>query len=181
MSLLNDLLDLSKLEAGKIVYSMHECDLMEITSTVIGEMTAFAEEKKLKIEITVTESNVSGVFDGERIMQVVRNLLSNAIKFSEKETAIQVVIGKSTGNLICRISNRGMGIPELELKTIFNKFVQSSTTKTGAGGTGLGLAICKEIINQHRGNIWAESKAGGETSFIFEIPKIAIKAAEQIA
>jgi signal transduction histidine kinase len=181
MSLLNDLLDLSKLESGKIVYSMRESDLSEITSSVVSEMTAFAEEKKVKVKVDSLESKVSGIFDGERVMQVVRNLLSNAIKFSEKETTIQITIGQSAENLICQVTNQGLGIPESELETIFDKFVQSSKTKTGAGGTGLGLAICKEIINQHGGKIWAESKENGETRFIFEIPRTALKVITQIA
>lgn len=181
MTLLNDLLDLSKLEAGKIIYSMKESDLTEVSSSVLSEMKAFAEEKGLKTELVATESKVLGIFDNERVMQVVRNLLSNAIKFSEKGSTIQIVINQSDEHLICHVLNRGHSIPESELETIFDKFVQSSKTRTGAGGTGLGLAISKEIIQQHGGRIWAESKLNGETKFIFELPKTVTKAVQLAA
>jgi signal transduction histidine kinase len=175
MSLLNDLLDLSKLEAGKINYSIKETDLAELASSIISEMKAFAEEKGLKTEIVASKQSASGLFDGARVMQVVRNLLSNAIKFSEKGSTIRIAIGQSPEKLTCLVSNQGLGIPETELETIFDKFVQSSKTRTGAGGTGLGLAISREIIQQHGGKIWAESQMNGLTKFTFELPRTGAK------
>ena len=74
-----------------------------------------------------------------------------------------------------------MGIPESELELIFDKFAQSSKTRTGAGGTGLGLAICKEIVEQHGGKIWAESKANGETIFTFRLPLATVKTIQEAA
>ncbi len=170
MKLLNDLLDLSKLESGKVDYLFEDQDLTEILFLVSSEMKAFAEEKGISVEVD-SALRIIGNLDKTRLMQVVRNLLSNAIKFSEKNSLIRIQVEKKDEVLRCSFVNRGIGIPEAELESVFDKFVQSSTTKTGAGGTGLGLAICREIINQHGGKIWAECDPKGETRFIFEIPQ----------
>ncbi len=171
MLLLNDLLDLSKLEAGKITYSMQELDFAEMVRVVTSEMSAFAEASELQMEFTSHASKVMGVFDGGRIMQVLRNLLSNAIKFGQRGTTIQITLSESTEFIQCQVVNVGVGIPDTELETVFDKFAQSSKTSSGAGGTGLGLAISREIILQHGGRIWAESESGKETKFTIELPK----------
>lgn len=171
MNLLNDLLDLTKLEAGKVIYSMRESDLCAVANSVCTEMKGFAEEKGLSLTVIATDSEVISVFDEAKIRQVIQNLLSNAIKFSTKSTTIQIELSQTPEKIRCQITNCGVGVPESELDSIFDKFVQSSKTKTGAGGTGLGLAICKEIIVQHNGRIWAESELNKETRFIVELPK----------
>ena len=172
MTLLNDLLDLSKLEAGKIEYTKKETSLISIVASVGSEMSAFAQEKGLKLQIPSDSNNeYIGIFDGERIMQVIRNLLSNAIKFSERGTTVCITLEESTDTLSCIVINDGVKIPDSELLSIFDKFSQSSNTKSNAGGTGLGLAICKEIIAHHHGEIWAENMHNGRTKFTFKIPK----------
>lgn len=168
MVLLNDLLDLAKLEAGKVEYSMREGDLAEIAKAAEREMSAFAGEKRLKLEVTSCEAR--GTFDTDKILQVLRNLVSNAIKFSDADTKVRIRVDVANAKLRCQVENQGLGIPATELGMIFDKFVQSSKTRTGAGGTGLGLAICKEIVEQHGGKIWAENVAGGKTVFTFELP-----------
>ena len=104
------------------------------------------------------------------------NLFSNAIKFSPRENAIEVTIADSdlAGRgraLHCIVSDNGVGIPETERETIFEKFVQSSKTNTGAGGSGLGLAICREIIHLHGGAIWAAASPSGGAAIHFVIPR----------
>ncbi|MGE0528433.1 MAG: sensor histidine kinase [Bdellovibrionales bacterium] len=170
MVLLNDLLDLSKLEYGKVIYNMQEGDFCAKATHVCAEMTAFAEEKELKLELDFKETRISGVFDHEKVGQVMRNLLSNAVKFAHRNTTIRVRVDCGPGFVRFQIGNRGVEIPEAELEMIFGKFVQSSNTRTGAGGTGLGLAISKEIVVQHGGKIWAENGVNGETLFTFELP-----------
>ncbi len=170
MRLLDDLLDLSKLEAGKVVYSMQEASLIEAVHSVRSEMLALAEEKRLSLEVHAKVQQVDGVFDRDKIMQVLRNLVSNAIKFSTSGTRIHIQLNRTQDCLSCSVSNYGVGIPAGELESIFDKFVQSSNTRTGAGGTGLGLAISKEIVEHHSGRIWAESQVGGETKFTMELP-----------
>lgn len=183
LTLLNDLLDLSKLESGTVNYSINILDLVATCEIVISELQAFAEEKKLKVEIISGEKPVMASFDQEKIIQVLRNLLSNAIKFSSENSLIQTKIQKQDNSVRVTVINHGIGIPKNELESIFDKFIQSSKTKTGAGGTGLGLAISREIIRQHDGRIWAECENNNETHFIFEIPLAAksTQTAQEIA
>jgi PAS domain S-box-containing protein len=169
MKLLNDILDLSKLEAGKVEYVMEEGDLAEVVQAVGTELSALMEEMGLKLAVEGVP-HPTCVFDKDKIMQVLRNLLSNAIKFSDKGSLVRVELGRSANGITCSVVNRGVGIPASELESVFDKFVQSTKTRTGAGGTGLGLAICKEILAQHRGRIWAQSQPGGETTFTLELP-----------
>ncbi len=105
------------------------------------------------------------------------NLLSNALKFSPPRTDICITLrttetGQSSVMLAVEVADQGVGIPPDELDTIFDKFIQSSRTRSGAGGTGLGLAICREIAAAHGGRIWAENNPGGGTSLFVEVPQI---------
>lgn len=171
MELLNDLLDLAKLESGKMTYSMAPGDLIVLCDRIKSEMSAFATEKNLKINLHLEKTqDFIIIMDISRIGQVIRNILSNAIKFSIPCTEIGIHIEQSSQSVTCHITNTGTGIPQSERETIFDKFVQSSKTKTGAGGTGLGLAICKEIIMSHHGKIWITSSDDSLTTFTFEIP-----------
>ena len=174
MNLLNDLLDLAKLEANKIIYCLTDNDLNEVALTAARELRAFSEDHGVSIKISQNNNPALATFDSSRILQVLRNLLTNAIKFSEKGSSISVKIDTTPTDVICTISNQGVGIPESELDSIFDKFIQSTRTRSGSGGTGLGLAICKELITQHGGEIWAENHPP-ETCFIFKIPKSKLK------
>jgi signal transduction histidine kinase len=177
MALLNDLLDLSKLEAGKVTYDLRALDIADVLRSVATEMDAFAEEKGRVIHLDLPQQPLIADFDREKLSQVLRNLLTNAIKFSFDASTIRLSAEEVGSELRCTVSNDGPGIPTNELETIFNKFVQSSKTRNGSGGTGLGLAICREIIHQHGGKIWAESAPGEPTRFILQIPKNAQAAA----
>lgn len=173
MQLLNDLLDLAKLESGKMEYHLARTDLMQVCDQVTSEMSAFASEKKLKLITKWSlDQDFGCMMDKARIAQVLCNIVSNAIKFSLPETEIVVELSSSNNLLTCSISNKGEGIPGNELESVFDKFVQSSKTRTGAGGTGLGLSICREIIIHHKGKIWAECNHNGLTSFIFTLPQM---------
>jgi signal transduction histidine kinase len=103
-------------------------------------------------------------------MQVLRNLLSNAVKFSPDGGRIELSLQSDAQSVVVGVRDHGVGIPEAELETIFDQFVQSSRTKTGAGGTGLGLAICREIVTAHRGHIWAENRPEGGAALFFTLP-----------
>lgn len=170
MRLLNDLLDLSKLEAGKMSYNMQDGDLLEMLHIVRSEMMILATEKNIGIEIHCDQTAVPAKFDQERLGQVLQNLLSNAIKFSDMNTTVDISLQRTSKGTRCSVTNQGVGIPATELEFIFDKFVQSSKTRTGSGGTGLGLAICKEIVEHCGGTIWAESDPNGLTKFTFELP-----------
>ncbi|MEK6553612.1 MAG: ATP-binding protein [Bdellovibrionota bacterium] len=171
MLLLNNLLDLSKLESGKVSYTIVETDIVLLCDSVASQMSAFAAEKKLTINVVKGQLQAkTASCDEFHISQVVRNLVSNAIKFSNPNTTVKIQIDSSSEEFTCAVINQGIGIPTDELETIFDKFIQSTKTKTGAGGTGLGLAICKKIIEDHGAKIWAESEADGTTRFIFSLP-----------
>ena len=174
MLLLNDLLDLAKLEAGKMEYSMETHDSRTILEECITEFKALADEKRIHLHYTHPEKPCRAWFDYNRIGQVLRNLLSNAIKFSDEGQEIIINLRRDTTELYgeerdaIRISviDNGVGIPDNELESIFDKFIQSSKTKTGAGGTGLGLPISNEIVINHKGaRIWAEHNPNGGTIF----------------
>ncbi len=178
MTLLNDLLDLSKLEAGKMQYESIECDLVELAQSVSTELSAHATSKGFQIAVEKKTPDNFCACDSGRVRQVIANLVSNAIKFSTQGHPIKIELQSTDDVVRCEVINHGVGIPAPELETIFGAFIQGSKTRTGAGGTGLGLAICREIIAQHNGKIWANSELGGKTTFIFEIPKAGIKLAK---
>ncbi len=178
MVLLNDLLDLSKMESGRMDYTLETGNLFQITNETISELTPAIEEKNLNVKMTSPSINTTVVCDYYKIGQVMRNLISNAIKFTPKEKSIEIFFKRyesvdkdsTIPFLQVFVYDQGVGIPEKERVTVFDKFTQSSKTKTGAGGTGLGLAICQEIVKAHRGVIWAESNADDGTTFSFILP-----------
>ncbi|KAA3615546.1 MAG: sensor histidine kinase [Calditrichaeota bacterium] len=180
MTFLNDLLDLSKLEAGKMTYHFAEHDLFTIIKTVELEFAALMRERTQDFQLSIPKSLPLIILDRNRITQVISNLVSNAIKFSPDYKTIYISVeelpllnaGKSSTALQVRVTDEGIGLPDDELEVIFEKFIQSRKTKTGAGGTGLGLSICKEIIVAHKGKIWAERNPEGQgSSFVFTIPQ----------
>lgn len=177
LRILNELLDLSKLESGKMDFHFSSCDLFEIIQQVSAEMQPLLTTKQLELMIVKPVINTKAICDKARIEQVVRNLLGNAIKFSHRGGKIEISGEKSilplqneNEVLAINIRDQGVGIPESELESVFDKFMQSSRTKTGAGGTGLGLSICREIIRGHQGEIYARPANGGGAIFTFWLP-----------
>jgi len=170
LTLLNDLLDLSKLEAGKMRYDFTRTDLAGVARTVTSEMSAYARERGVRIELS-SAGPVWAWCDPARVGQVVRNLLSNAVKFTPAGKVVRVVLDLESA-AVARIAvlDEGVGVPEDELESVFDKFVQSSKTNSGAGGTGLGLAICREIAQSHGGRIWAHNNAAGGACFTMTLP-----------
>ncbi|MBT3226365.1 MAG: response regulator [Deltaproteobacteria bacterium] len=180
MVLLNDLMDLSLMTSGKMAYYMEEYDLTWILKNTITDMHQQLEEKTIQLDFKIPSSNIltTIICDNIRIEQVFRNLLSNGIKFTPEGRQIEIQFAaedlkmpdKKVPGLKISIADQGVGIPENELDTIFEKFSQSTRTKTGAGGTGLGLAICSEIVTQHNGFISAENNPHGGATFSIFLP-----------
>jgi len=178
--LLDDLLDLSKLEAGKMVMDIHQTSLTHIVSTCVNEQEALLEKCQLTIHYDYA-TNLSDIdCDENRIGQVIMNLLSNAIKFSPspgcitlraQETEINNINGKAYPAIKFSIIDQGPGVPDDEKELIFRKFLQSSKTYCAEKGTGLGLAICKEIIDAHQGRIWCEDFPIQGAVFSFLLPR----------
>jgi PAS domain S-box-containing protein len=184
LTLLNNLLDLSKLEAGKMHLDLVRHNVLPLIHEASGEFEPLLEARRIKLSIQKAPAcNTEAICDAMRFGQVIRNLLANAIKFSPDEGCItisfaagSVPAGRRTHDdtalpalRIC-IADEGIGIPKNEMEIIFDKFVQSSKTKSGAGGTGLGLSICREIMHAHRGTIEACNNPQRGASFIVQLP-----------
>lgn len=183
LSLLNDLLDLSKLESQTVEYNFVDGNILSVINNNIELLKALISEKELEVIISNLSSETNLQFDSDKISQVITNLLSNAIKFSSAGGEIKIEISDSeieseyeggflnVPSVKVTIADSGIGIPEDELETVFDKFIQSSKTNSGAGGTGLGLAICREIIEGHDGKIRAENNDNEGTIITFSIPR----------
>jgi signal transduction histidine kinase len=179
MVLLNDLLDLSKLESGKMDYHMDVFSLYAIIDDLYQELNPLAAEKKITLNVDSPQIHTEVYCDDFRIRQVLLNLLSNAIKFTPEGKSIQIsfqqetIIAEESPSQLLKvlIKDQGIGIPDNELNAVFDKFIQSTRTRTGAGGTGLGLAICNEIIKAHGGKIWVINNDEGGATFCFVLPQ----------
>ena len=172
IKLINSLLDLSKIEAGKIKINFAQQSILPVISEVLDSLKPLVNEKKVILETKIPERTGTIKFDRDRISQVLVNLVSNAIKFTPKRGRITVEVQKFSDRVDVNVSDTGIGIAPENLSRIFDKFYQvdDSTTKTAAG-SGLGLAICKDIINAHRGEIWVISEIGKGTKFTFSLYK----------
>jgi PAS domain S-box-containing protein len=183
LALINNLLDLSKLEAGKMILDWRSTDLIALIHEAATELEPLIEKKGLLISLPSPETPVMLEIDALRIRQVLSNLLSNAIRVSPPSGCLAVHVDlttmrigrRATDTVECpavrvAVSDEGPGIPAGELDLIFDKFVQSSVTRTGAGGTGLGLAICREIVHAHQGTIAADNRPEGGAVFEVMMP-----------
>ena len=175
LNLLNDLLDLSKLEAGKMRIDWERADIMDVVEQARKEFSGLFEESGLEFRLQLHAKDTQLWFDPTRILQVLRNLLSNAIKFTPRDRCITVSISDrelaGAAGVEVSVSDEGAGIPEGELEAVFEKFVQSSTTKSGAGGTGLGLAICQQIVDAHGGKIAVRCNQDAGVTFYMILPR----------
>jgi len=170
LTLVNTLLDLAKLEAGKMTFEFELTELSVLLTAVADEFTSLVAARHLTIHLLPLAEAPVVLLDATTIMQVLRNLLSNAVKFSPDGGTITISMHREVQSVVVAIRDQGRGVPAEELETIFDKFMQSSRTKTGAGGTGLGLSICREIIAAHKGRLWAENAPAGGAVFSFELP-----------
>ncbi len=176
--LLTDLLDLSKMESGRMVYQMHKSKIMLIIKTVVSKFHVAAYKKNQTIEIKDPDKSYCVVCDQNKIEQVISHLISNAIKFSPENEKIVISVEKSEimentksiPALKVIVTDNGIGIPEKELELVFEKYIRSTKTKTGAGGKGLGLAVSYEIIKFHGGKLWAENNPEKGANFNFLLP-----------
>ena len=195
LRLLNDLLDLAKLEAGRMSYDMGVHDLRVLADDILVELRELASGKGVALVVEKPAFECVAWCDPVRVGQVLRNLLANAVKFTPEGRKVSVVFAmgelldghpadeRATYRPALQISvvDEGTGIPESELDAVFDKFIQSSKTKSGAGGTGLGLSICKEIVRYHGGRIWAGNNpdGGAFVSLLLPVPEARPQASER--
>ncbi|MDP2920348.1 MAG: PAS domain S-box protein [Dehalococcoidia bacterium] len=167
--LINDLLDMSRLEAISMSLKRAEYNVEDIFSAVYGRLSSLASRHRLEY---VTGENLPRLYvDEMRIGQVISNLVDNAVKHSPAGSVITISAYAGEGEVIISVTDRGEGIPVAYLEKIFDRFVQVESIVAGRkGGTGLGLSICRGIVENHGGKIWVESKSGKGSKFSFSLP-----------
>jgi signal transduction histidine kinase len=170
LGLINDVLDLSKIEAGQLTLSFNDYSLKDVVHTVVTATEPLAAEKKLPVKVEIPRDLPAGRADERRIAQVLLNLVGNAIKFTDAGE-VRIAANVENDRYMLAIADTGPGIPLSEQTRIFEEFhqIDSSNTKT-KGGTGLGLAIAKRIVEMHGGRIWVESAVGKGSTFRIELP-----------
>ena len=170
LGLINDVLDLSKIEAGQLNLSLADYSLKEVVQSVYSAVEALAKEKHIALKVEVPPHLPAARGDERKLTQVLLNLVGNAIKFTDTgEVAIKA--SAANGSFTVAVRDTGPGIAEVEQAKIFEEFQQADSSITKKkGGTGLGLAIAKRIIELHGGRLWVESSPGQGSTFSFTVP-----------
>jgi len=170
LALINDVLDVSKIEAGQLVLSLGEYSMKEVIHTVVTAVEALAAEKRLSLKVMTSPDLPRGKGDERRLTQAVLNLVSNAIKFTDVGE-VRVQATAPDGSFVVSVSDTGPGISPADQQRIFEEFQQVDSSSTRKkGGTGLGLSIAKRIIELHGGRMWVESTPGEGSTFSFTLP-----------
>jgi len=170
LGLINDVLDLSKIEAGRLALSLGRYDMADVVRTVESSLGPLAAEKRITLECSIPPELPTGWGDGRRITQALMNLVGNAVKFTESGT-VSVGVECDSISFTVSVTDTGPGIAETDQHTIFEDFYQVDGSITRRqGGTGLGLAIAKRMIEMHGGRLWVDSTLGQGAEFVFTVP-----------
>ena len=170
--LVTDLLDLDKIEAGKMEWRFEAGDIAETLHKNLALFQRLAEAEGVRFETVMADGCPPVVFDEDRISQVVTNILSNALKYTPTGGVITLRLAPAGEGVEIDIADTGPGIPEGSLASVFDRFAQARP-EDGKVGTGLGLAIAKEIIERHGGRIWASNRPDSGAVFSFTLPALA--------
>jgi signal transduction histidine kinase/CheY-like chemotaxis protein len=169
-TLINTVLDLAKIEAGRLDWNMESTPIEGIIKQAAAATSSLFEQKSLPINLEIEEDLPLLNADKDRLVQVVINLISNAVKFTD-DGEVRIKAFRQNGSIVVGVKDSGIGISQEDLPKVFEKFKQVGDTLTDKPkGTGLGLPICKEIIEHHKGDIWVESEFGHGSTFMFSIP-----------
>jgi signal transduction histidine kinase len=170
-ALINDLLDLQKIESGQMSYNMDQIDLTALVEECIESIDSFAQTYGIAVQLSPATPDLIVSADRDRLHQVLDNLLSNAVKFSRRGEKVEVRLSRVQDRIRVEVQDRGIGIPPNSREKVFGKFTQvDSSDRRSHGGTGLGLAIAQEIMTAHGGSIDYSSRLGEGTTFTIEFP-----------
>jgi signal transduction histidine kinase len=167
--LVNDILDLSKIESGQLKLNLERMDVTEVAVRAICSVKPLADKTEVRLRVERRSPLPIVEADPDRIEQAITNLLSNAVKFSPPKAEVVVELTADNEWVQCCVRDQGVGIADMDLHRIFGKFQQLAEGRR-RGGTGLGLAITRGLIDEHRGSIWVESRVGEGSRFIFRLP-----------
>jgi PAS domain S-box-containing protein len=168
--LINDLLDVSRIEEGRLLYDQEDARIEDVLDSVIEASQEMLRNKNMVLEVNKKETPKVKI-DKEKIGVVIQNLLENAIKYTEQGGKIKITLDNDEKNVIFKIEDSGVGIPKSQQDRIFTKFFRAeNVTRMETNGTGLGLYTTKNIVQAHKGQIWFESEENKGTTFYFTIP-----------
>jgi len=174
LNLIDELLDIEKMESGKMELRLSEASISTIVESGIDMVRGFADQQQVSLENTLDGAVFMVVADSDRLIQVMHNLLSNAVKFSPAGSTVTIAASEENGLVKVSVIDRGCGIPEEFREAIFERYRQVGNSV--GSGTGLGLAICRAIIDEHHGAIGAISEEGKGSTFWFSMPLVPAKA-----
>lgn len=174
VALVNDILDIEKIEAGKMEFQMETLDLADAVAQALEANKSYAEQYDVELRLHPSATQLQIIGDAQRLQQVLANLISNAARFSPTGREVDIAL-TSEGNIArLSVTDHGAGIPEEFRDRIFQKFAQADPTDSGRkGGSGLGLSITKAIVEGHGGRIGFESEEGVGTTFNVYLPSLA--------
>lgn len=168
--LINDLLDVSRIEEGRLLYNQEDAQMEDVLDSVVENSQEMIRNKNVVLEINKKETPKVRI-DKEKIGVVIQNLLENAVKYTEPGGKIKITLDNDEKNVIFKIEDSGVGIPKSQQDRIFTKFFRAeNVTRMETDGTGLGLYTIKNIVRAHKGQIWFESEENKGTTFYFTIP-----------
>lgn len=169
--IINNLLDISRIEGQKIILEREMVDIVKLAQSVNSSFGNRAATKNIELVVTSEQESLNLYIDRDRIIQVFMNLLGNAMKFTEKGK-IEIIITKKVNDVECCIADTGRGVKQKDIGTLFDRFHQvGKIMRAGEKGSGLGLSICKGIIELHNGRIWVESEINKGSKFYFTLPQ----------
>ncbi len=170
LKLVNQLLDLSKLEAGKMQLKVNEGDIVKFIRPLILSFESMAARKNIRFQTSFPIHATHGFFDRDKLEKIINNLLSNAIKFTPEEGKVTAHVNILDGQLLLSVQDTGIGIPSEQVANIFERFYQADNAADQVLGTGIGLALTKELVEIHRGRIIVESEEGQGALFTITLP-----------
>lgn len=171
--LVNELLDLARMEAGHIHLKKESVEVNDFFERIIRKFQGLAREQNVELSLNVEDQGEQAYFDPDRIEQVLTNLIDNAIRHTGEMGSVSVTVNLADAEMKVHVADTGSGIPEEDVPFVFERFYKADKARTrGRAGTGLGLAIAKNIVEAHEGSISVKSKAGQGTTFSFFIPRI---------